>query len=248
MATVEPRQRNVLIGVMAVIVVAAIALVLAVVGGDDDPSTTTTTSSTSTSTSTTSTTTPTTSTTLAAGALDSAVYPDLAAGTPFADPAEMVRSFATQVLGFDTDVVVGKLQQGDDRSGEVAIHAPGSTAITTVPVRQISEGSWIVLGASTDSIRLDTPIAGSAISSPQPLIGAAYAFEGTVDVTLHADGEHTAIATSFVMGRGDGVLGAFNKPLSFTVPAGAKRGVLVLSSANGGDGTTVAAIAIRVRF
>lgn len=232
---------------------ALVAVVLAAVlitGGDDDPEATTTTSSStsSTSTSTTATTAPTTSTTLSGADLDHAVYPDLTSGTPFTDPAEMVTSFATQVLGFDTDVVVGALQQGDARSGEFAIHPKGSTAITTVPVRQISDGSWVVLGASTDSIRLDTPIAGSKISSPQPLLGAAYAFEGTVDVTLYADGQQTAIANTFVMGRGDGVLGRFDKPFPFTVPAGATRGVLVLSSANGEDGTTVAAIAIRVGY
>jgi hypothetical protein len=248
----QDQQRRVLIGIGAVAALVAVILAIVVItGNDDDPVATTTTSSSSstpTSTSTTSSTAPPTSTTISAADLDATVFPDLTRSTPFTDPAEMVASFATQVLGFDTDVVVGTLRQGDARSGEFAVHPKGSTATTTVPVRQISDGSWVVLGASTDSIRLDTPIAGSKISSPQPLLGAAYAFEGTVDVTLYADGQETAIANTFVMGRGDGVLGRFDKPFTFAVPPGTTRGVLVLSSANGNDGTTVAAVAIRVRF
>ena len=101
------------------------------------------------------------------------------------------------------------LQPVGSAPGSVSITPPGGTPPTTVLVRQITDGSWVVLSARTESIRLDTPIGHTRISPPQPLIGAAYAFEGRVNVMLYADGDDVPIATSFVMGRGDGVLGDF---------------------------------------
>lgn len=243
------RKRNIIIGVAIVILGAAVALVVAVLGGDDgddDASTTTTTSAPAT---TTSTTLPeVTTTTVPAADLDLAAFPDLASGSRFAEPRALVKAFATSILLFDTDVVVGELAQGDNRSGEIEIHPPRSTLVTTVLVRQISDGSWVVVAATTESIRLDTPAAATRVSSPQPLLGAASAYEGHVDVMLYADGGDVPLATTFVTGRGDGQLGDFTGSLRFTAPEGATRGVLVLTSANGDDGTTIAATAIRVRF
>lgn len=243
----DRRQRNIIIGVAIVILAAAIALVVAVVGGDDDADTTTTTTSTTTP-STTSTLPEVTTTTVLAADLDLSVYPDLSTGSRFDDPVALVRSFATSVLGFDTGVVVGELQQGDARSGEVEIHPPSSPGITTVAVRQISDDTWVVVAATTGTIELDTPIGGTRISSPQPLLGRATAFEGHVDVMLYVDGQEAPIATSFVTGHGDGTLGDFRGQLRFTAPKGATRGFLVLSSPNGDDGTTIAAVAIRIHF
>lgn len=242
----DRRQRNIIIGVAIVIFVAATALIVAVVGGDDDEGDTTTTTSSSTSTSTTLA--EITTTTVPAADLDLAVFPDLATGSRFADPGSLAKAFATTLLGFDTDVVVGDFAQGDSRSGEVELHPPGSTQVTTVQVRQITDGTWVVVGAATDSIQLDTPLATTRITSPQPLIGEASAFEGHVDVMLYVDGEDVPLATTFVTGRGDGTLGPFDGSLRFETPDDATRGVIVLSSPNGDDGTTTAAIAIRVRF
>jgi hypothetical protein len=242
----DRRQRNIIIGVAVVILGAAVALVLAVVGGDDDDPTPTTTSTAPPSTTTTLP--EATTTTVPAADLDLAAYPDLTTGSRFDDPVALVRGFATEVLGFDTDVVVGPLQQGDTRSGEVELHPPSSPVITTVAVRQISDDSWVVVAATTEPIRLDTPVAGTRIASPQPLLGAASAFEGHVDVMLYVDGQDVPVATTFVTGHGDGTLGDFSGQLRFRAPEGATRGILVLSSPNGDDGTTIAAVAIRVRF
>lgn len=246
----QGRQRQVLIGVAAVTIIVAIVLAIVVIGGgdDDDPDTTTTSSTTTSSTATTSTTLAVTSTAVPAGEVGIALYPDLRTTTRFTEPRDLVEAFATQLLGFDTDVVIGELQQGDNRSGEIEIHPPGSSAITTIAVRQVQGDSWVVVAATTDSIKLTTPVSGTRISSPQPLLGAASAFEGHVDVTLFVDGDITPAATTFVTGRGDGELGDFSGQLKFTVPAGTTHGVIVLSSPNGDDGTSTAAVAIRVKF
>ena len=242
-----------LIGLAVATVLAGIILAAVVVADDDDDTaTTTTTTTTSASTTTTMASTTTaggpTTTAAAPGDIDLALYPDLRGTSRFDDPRQLVSAFATQYLAFDTDVVVGQFRQGDNRSGEVEVHPPGSTAITTILVRQVGDDSWVVVAATTDSIRLDTPLARTRISSPQPLIGAASAYEGHVDVAVYADGQNAPAGTTFVTGRGDGQLGDFRGQLTFTRPEGATHGLLVLTSANGDDGTSVAAAAIRVRF
>ena len=255
--TASERGQGRLVLVLGVLVVALAAVVGVLLvtddDGDDDVSTATSTTEDSTTSSGPSTTADGSTTTVAptAGDLDVAAFPDLRSGQRFSEPDALVTAFATQVLGFDTDVEVGDLQQGDSRSGEVPIRPGGAgsqTPTTTVLVRQVSDDSWVVVAAVTDSIRLDEPAALATLRSPQALTGAAAAFEGHVDVTLYADGETAPIATTFVTGRGDGVLGEFAGQLTFEVPVGATHGLLVLSSPSGEDGTTWAATAVRVRF
>lgn len=241
------RTRAVLLGLGVVVVVAVAALVVVTGDDGDDPAATSTTTTLRDLPGPTSTTgAPRPTTTVDPAVLDVAIYPDLARGTRFDDPVALVREFATELLGFDTDVVVGELARGDARSGEIEIHPPQSTAVTTVAVREVDEGSWVVLGASTDSIVLDAPAPGATLTSPQPLSGSASAFEGHVDVTLLPDRGNTPIATTFVTGRGDGVLGPFTGELAFQ-PQGT-RAVLVLSAPSAEDGTTNAAMALRVHL
>jgi hypothetical protein len=233
--------------------IAVVALVLGVViaaQDDDDTDSATSSSTTTTAPPDTSSTTAasTTTTTIDPGDLDLAAYPDLRSGDRFDDPVGLVRAFATEVLGFDTDLELSAFQQGDSRSGEVVVSPAVGNLETTVAVRQLADGAWVVLGADTTTIQLDTPVARTRISSPQPLIGRASAFEGNVRVELYADGSNAPIGATNVLGRGDGVLGEFTGDLTFSVPEGATHGVLVLSEGSAEDGTTVAATAIRVRF
>lgn len=244
----DHRKRNVTIGLAIVVLGAAVAVGVAMLGDDGDDRAPTTTSTSSSSTTTSTTQPDATTTTVPAADLDLAAFPDLSSGSRFWEPVGLVEAFATSLLGFDNDVVVGELAQGDARSGEIEIHPPGSTSITTVLVRQVSDGSWVVVAATTGSIRLDAPAAATRVVSPLSLRGAASAFEGHVDVMLYADGQDVPVGSTFVTGRGDGQLGDFTGSLRFTAPQGATRGVLVLSSGNGGDGTTIAATAIRVKL
>ena len=245
-------RKRILVAAGAVVAVIALIVAAVVLTRDDDDTDTagtTTTSVATTTTEATTTTAPEATTTTFAPTVDPAVpiFPDPSTSQRFDDPVAAATAWATQVVGF-ADPVADPFQAGDSRSGEVPIRSFEEGAPTVVLVRQLEDDAWYVIGSTTDSIRLAEPEAGATISSPQALTGSAYAFEGVVDVRLYADGESEPIATTTVMGRGDGVLGDFSGEIEFTAPAGASYGVLLLSEASGEDGAAVAATAIRVAF
>lgn len=241
-------RNRVLLGIGAVAAAAAVVVGVLAFTGDDEKIDTA--GSTSTTAGGSSSTTPSTSTTTApTPGVDQAVavFPDASTSRRFDDPVAASRAFAIELLGFN-DPVMGTFAQGDNRSGEVEVRSFAQGAPTTVLVRKLQDDTWFVIGASVASIRLDTPAQGARITSPQPLKGAAYAFEGQVNVRLYADGVADPIAETFVMGRGDGVLADFTGSLDFTAPAGAKYGTLVLYEPSAKDGSTSAATVIRVAF
>lgn len=227
------------------IVIAVIALVIAVLAltSDDDEATPASTTEQPT------TTTPEPSTTTTTSAVDStsAMFPDVTTSRRFDDPVAVTRAFVTEVLGFRAPIL-SEFLGGDNRSGEVEVRGFPDGDPTTVRVRLLEDDTWYVLGAIAESIRLDAPAAGAQVSSPLTLQGAARAFEGTVVVHLLADGIDEPIGTSFVTGRGDGELGEFSGSITFEVPSGAQSGTLVLFEPSAEDGSTVAAVAIRVQL
>jgi hypothetical protein len=178
---------------------------------------------------------------------DLPVFPDPTTSQRFDDPVAVATAFVTDFVGF-SDPVVGDFAQGDSRSGEVEVRAFASGAPIVVLVRQLEDDTWFVIGATTDSIQLSTPATGDLLSTPQALVGMAYAFEGTVQVRLFADGTQEPIAETFVTGRGDGVLGDFTGELQFANDTGATHGVLMLYSSGGKDDSAIYASVIRVRF
>jgi hypothetical protein len=245
------RNRNqILVGIAAAIVI--VAVVAAVLASRDDGDSTVDTAATTTTGPTTTgdvTTTISTTTTGPATTVDpaSVVFPDPTTSRRFDDPEALVQAFATDVLGFD-EPIVGDLAQGDSRSGEIELRAFAEGNPTTVMARQMEDDTWFVLGAAAESIRLDAPEAGATITSPEPLSGAALAFEGTVNVRLFVDGSPEPIAETVVTGRGDGELGDFTGELTFEAPEGATDGVLILSEASAEDVSTIAATVVRVHF
>jgi hypothetical protein len=229
---------------IAVVVIAAVVLT----ADDDEPVSSGTTSSSSTTTSsTTSTTEGTTTTTFQGVDPDAPIYPDPTTSQRFDEPTALALAFVRDFIGF-TDPVVGDYKAGDSRSGEVEVRGFADGAPTFVAVRQLEDDHWYVVGASTDSIRLSTPEVGDTLTSPQPLEGQAYAFEGTVAVRLFADGVQEPIGETFVTGRGDGVLGPFSGEIEFTNDTGATHGVLVLYSESAENGAPMEFSAIRVRL
>ena len=237
---------------IAALVVALIALVvaaLALVDDDEDaapapspsPSTNVSTNASTTST------TEATATTRTEVDPASAVFPDATTSRRFDDPAAATRAFATELLRFNAPLV-GELRAGDGRSGEIDVRAFEGGVATTVLVRQVEDGTWFILGAVAESIRLEVPEAGDRLLSPHSLRGEAHAFEGNVVVHLYADGLAEPIGEAFVTGRGDGELGEFSGTISFEVPDGATSGVLVLFEPSAQDGSTVAATVVRVHF
>ncbi len=265
-------RRRWYVGLGIAAVVLLVVVVFAVRRGNDDEgvaiaSTTSTTSSvatTSSSSSTSSSTTERSTTTTSAPApttsaaststtgappptvdLSSALWPSGGSVQHFTDPIAVARGFTTSYLGF-VDPVVGAFQQGDVRSGEVDVRPEARGPATTILVRQLGDGAWYVLGATTPDVSLTRPTAGSQISSPVALGGTALAFEGQVAVEVRQDGSTAPLGEGSVTGGGD-VARPFVGSIAFRAPT-ERAGAIVLLVRSERDGSTWAAVAMRVRL
>jgi hypothetical protein len=162
------------------------------------------------------------------------------------DPVEAARAFALEFVGF-TDAIVGEFMQGDARSGEVQVRPTAEGPVTTVMVRQLgADGSWWVLGAVTDHIKVDSPGQGDAIASPLTVSGSAWAFEGAVVVEVREDGAREPLGSSYVTGGGDEM-----RPISGQVsfsPASTEYGAMVFLTQSARYGEVWEAAVYRVRF
>ena len=242
------RRNRWLIGIGSVAAVAAVIVGVLALTDDDDPEVDTVGTTTS-STESTTTTEATTTTLTAPGQVDPAVplFPDPATSRRFDSPESAVHTFVTEVVGM-TSPMLGAFQQGDSRSGEIEVRAfADQTDPTIVLVRQLEDDTWYVLGATHASIQPAQPEAGATVTSPLALTGQAYAFEGTVAVRVHADGATDPIATTFVTGRGDGVLGDYEGEVDFD-SASARHGFILYLSEGGEDGAPMAFVAHRLHF
>ncbi len=187
-----------------------------------------------------------TTTTVARPPVDRAtpIFPDPSTARRFDAPEALVAAFATEVVGM-TDPIVGDFAQGDSRSGEVEVRGFAGGAPTTVLVRRLEDDTWFVLGAVTASIQPDQPAAFATVVSPLALTGAASAFEGTVQVTMFADGTDAPVGATFVTGAGD-MLGPYEGEIEFTTPGA--FGWLLYTSEVGEDGAPIEFAAVRLRF
>jgi len=242
-----------LIGLGAAAAAVAVVVGFIALADDDDKvetaDTTSTTVEETTTTESTTTTTEATTTTSGFAVVDPApaIFPDPATSQRFEDPGALVSTFAREYVGM-TDPVIGALMQGDSRSGEVEVRGFPEGAPTTVLVRQLEDDTWFVIGAVTDSIRPATPVQGATVTSPIALTGQAYAFEGTVQVELRADGSVEPIAETFVTGRGDGVLGDYGGELAYDPQPHGTYGTLLYLSEGGEDGAPIQFAATRVQL
>jgi hypothetical protein len=213
--------------------------------GDENGTTSGTT--TTTAPGATSTSAATTSTSAPTAAVWPAIWPWADSALRFRDPVGATRSFATAYLHM-TEPIVGRFQQGDSRSGEVTVRPSATGPVTTVLVRQLgNDGSWWILGAATDNIRLTDPAALAPIASPVDLRGTSTAFEATVNVAIRQDGDPDALAETFVMGGANGQMGPFSASIDYERPT-SRAGGIVLYTTSAADGSVTEATAIRVRF
>jgi hypothetical protein len=174
-----------------------------------------------------------------------AVWPTVASGARYTDPRAAAAGFAAFV-GFD-DPIVGEFLQGDARSGEVELRPTATGPVTTVFVRQLQDDLWWVLGSATGNIRLDSPGAGDAITTPVRLVGAANSFEGHVSVTIIEDDGAQPIATGYLTGA-MGELGPFDSEIGFLRPPGHRFGAILLTTTSAEDGRLWEAAVVRVQF
>lgn len=256
------RQRGWLIaaGVTIVALLAALVIVLVADDEDDDVTAGTTTTMVDDSTTTTTTEEPTTTTTEATatstteptgGELSddertTIVWPSPDEDFRYDEPLPAVRGFADELVGF-TDPVYGDFRAGDSRSGEVEVRPFENGVVTTVLVRQLSDGNWYVLAAETDEIELDQPTAGDEIDAPLTVSGEARAFEGMVSVAVYELGGTSPLGEGTVIGGGGGELAPFDGEIDYESPE-AEQGVVVLSTSSGRDGGAAAATAVPVTF
>lgn len=230
----KPRRSGLFIGFGALVVVVLVALAVYLSARDDGDSAKPAATSTRA----------TAPTTLPVDA-STAVWPFASSTTRYSDPVSAARGFAAEYVGF-TNPVVGEFRPGDTRSGEVPVQSTSTGPITTVLVRQLGD-SWWVLGASTPNIRLNSPAAMTAISSPVRLQGTSTAFEATVNTEVRSDDSTQPIGTGIVMGGANGELGPFDDTLAFTRPSTAS-GALMLLTRSAADGSASEATVVRVTF
>ena len=113
-----------------------------------------------------------------------AIWP--AADVVFATPEEAAADFVSAVLISEGDPAFGEIQQGDARSGEIAVLFAGETGDLDPPLekgvlllRQIGPtNGWYVIAATSDGAMIDTPSALEEIpAGPATVSGEGRGFE-----------------------------------------------------------------------
>ena len=117
----------------AVVAALLTALAMVTIGCGSSPSTTSTTTTTASPTSTTS----------LESATWTAVWPTAASTTRYQTPEAAAQGFATAYVHM-ANPVIGPFEQGDARSGEVPVQPSASGPVTTVLVRQLGPGQFLV--------------------------------------------------------------------------------------------------------
>ena len=174
------------------------------------------------------------------------VWPDPGGALRYGTPEDAAGGFAEEFAGF-ADPVYGEFMQGDARSGELEVRSSEGGAVTTVLLRQLSDGQWYAIGASSSEIQLDMPVAGDKISSPVALSGLSRAFEATVVVEVRSHGTAQPLGTGIVMGGSGPDLEPFSGSIQWDNP-GSGGGALLLLITSAKDGSAWTAAAVPVGF
>ncbi|MEY2588934.1 MAG: hypothetical protein QOJ67_918 [Acidimicrobiaceae bacterium] len=181
---------------------------------------------------------------------DTAIWPlASAASRSFDSPESAAFSFATEYLHMSDQVQVGSPgAAGDGAPGDVAVGIqPFKTGGPTMSVvLRNSPHGWVVLGASTPDIKVDTPKAGDPANDPLTVSGQSTAFEAVINLELRPQdtGERVGDVAA-TMGGANGELG----PFSTTLHPPKDNGPLVLlvyEADASGQGEISAATVIRL--
>jgi hypothetical protein len=120
----------------------------------------------------------------------------------FDDPTTAAVTFADQVLGFAQTTVVSS--GGENDLFVTLTSRPGAGAQTTIQVHDTGARGWIVVGASSNQGRIDTPTPGDQVASPVQVTGVATAFEAQLSVRLLSlSGEVRGQTTTFAGANGE---------------------------------------------
>ena len=119
----------------------------------------------------------------------------------FATPEEAAADFVSNVLISEGDPAIGEFQQGDARSGEIAVLFAGETGDLDPPMekgvllmRQIGPtDGWYVIAATSEGVTIDTPSALEEVpAGALTVAGEGRGFEGTLAVSAFPPGDDTA--------------------------------------------------------
>jgi hypothetical protein len=128
-----------------------------------------------------------------------AIWP--AADVVFATPEEAAADFVSAVLISEGDPELGDFQQGDARSGEIAVLFAGETGDLDPPLqkgvlalrRLGPTDGWYVIAANSDGVVIDTPSALDEVpASTVTVSGEGRGFEGTLAVSAFPPGDDGA--------------------------------------------------------
>ena len=104
----------------------------------------------------------------------------------FATPEEAAADFVSQVLIAEGDPVLGPFQQGDARSGEIAVMFAGETGELDPPreagvllMRQIGPtDGWYVIGATSAGAVIDSPSALQEVPAGTVTVSTVFSRSG----------------------------------------------------------------------
>lgn len=185
-----------------------------------------------------------------------AIWP--AADIVFSTPEDAAADFVTSVLISEGDALLGEFQQGDARSGEIAVLFAGEggdldppSESGTLVLRQIGPtDGWYVIAAMSDGVTIDTPSALDEVPAGTLRVsGEGRGFEGTLAVSAFPPGD---IAGRFDLQIGAG--GAVDELEPYSVEldlSGAVDGDVVVILVRGDTGletdpSTFAALPVRI--
>ncbi len=179
--------------------------------------------------------------------LPDAIWPAPARGRRFDGAQDVVLSFAGQLAGFE-DPMVGQLIGFDGRTGTIQLQARAGGPITAVRVeRSESGGSWWVMGAASEGLRVTRPSPGSTIGDSLHVGGDAWSPDGVVTVGLRGDDASKPVLTFDVPTGGADEPYWFEARFGFVAP-GPSSGVVLFSNRFADSGEVASVTAIRVHF
>jgi hypothetical protein len=183
-----------------------------------------------------------------------AIWP--AADVVFATPEEAAADFVSAVLISEGDPALGEFQQGDARSGEIAVLWTGETGDLDPPLekgllllRQIGPtDGWYVIAATSDGAVIDTPSALEEVPAGTVTVsGEGRGFEGTLVVSAFRPGDDTATLDLQIGGGGNAAeLDPYSVELDLSGAASDEVIVILVhgDTGLGNDPSTFAAIPI----
>ena len=176
-----------------------------------------------------------------------AIWPVTSRGRRFDGARDVVRSFANELVGFE-DASVGQLHGFDGRTGTVHLQSRGGGPITVVGVERLeADGSWWVMGATTDGLLVAEPSPGSIVKDSLRVHGDAWSPDGMVMVELRVDDVPTPLATfEFATGGAEQPYW-FEGRFGFAGP-GRTSGVAMFSNRFPGSGEVASVTAVRIHF